>query len=103
MFGDANAHMRKNLGYHLDPEHADEFRSLLRRTGYKRFEEAVEVVKLQGWTVTDVGKRHKLLVRAMWDLMPAKTTKYRNPEAQRAMERQLELDREMMARIDAEP
>jgi hypothetical protein len=53
--------------------------------------------------VTDVGKRHKLLVRAMWDLMPAKTTKYRNPEAQRAMERQLELDREMMARIDAEP
>jgi hypothetical protein len=101
-FGKANAYLTRNLGYHLDPAGAERFRSLLARVGWKRFEHAVEVVRMQTWpTSTTVADRHKRLMAVMWELAPEKRagTKYRNPEAEAARSTSQWLDEEVMKRI----
>jgi hypothetical protein len=78
-FQEINRELTESLGYHLDPERAESFRSLLAHAGIRRTRKAIEIVKAQNLPFE---RRHKALVSQIWDLIPPKTTKYRNPQVQ---------------------
>lgn len=97
-FGEANAMLSERLGYHLDPDNADEFRSLLKRIGFKRFEHAVKLVQMR--MLSQASEKHDLLIKAMWKLSPEKVGKYRNAQAQAAVELHRELDNQLAMAIE---
>lgn len=95
-FAKANRYLTAELGYHLDPERADNFRGLLRRCGYRRFEDAVAVTQLRALGVADATRRHRILVNAIWELMPPKRGKYRSSGMRATQELNSALDKRIM-------
>lgn len=92
-FPRANDYLQEHLGYHLDPDHADDFRQALQRAGWKRFAAAVATVK--PWrTPSNAQASHQHLLRVLRHSTPPKPpgTKYRNPQVQAAVKLHRELD-----------
>jgi hypothetical protein len=82
-FQAANRRLQDELGYHLNPEVSDEFRRLLHKIGFKRFEQAVELIKRRG--IANPNLRHRQLLTAMSGLAPRKRpgTGHRNRDYER--------------------
>lgn len=87
-FDKANAHLKEQLGYHLDPQNADRFRAALKRAGLRRFYHAVMLMKQQN------SRDHARLLRLMWQITPAK--KYRDPRTQHGLDMQREMDKQAL-------
>jgi hypothetical protein len=95
-FFKANSHLKAELGYHLDPEHSDDFRGLLKLVGYKRFDNAVAITRLRALGILDAGKRHKILTGVMWELKPEKRGKYRSSATAQGKKINAEIDNQML-------
>lgn len=102
-FEKANQLVAKELDFTIGGE-ATEFRQLLWRIGWARFEHCVGLTKLDSRKGAKGAQKYARLTDLMRHFarrVPA--GKYRSPESERGRQLNMELDREMHERIAAEP